>query len=911
MGQGWARRRRGPCLPLLGALLGALLLSLPALPSPAAAAPAAAPSLRQALERLRAGDLQGAAELLEELVRREPRNAEALFYLANARLRLGDVTGGLQALEASVRADPDNLRLRLVLGRTYERLRRIQEALAVYREAARRGGQGPEGREARKRARLLEAKALGEEGKLQEALERFQALAREAPEDPEVLRGLGLTQLLMGRTEEAKATFQRVLALAPKDPAAHRYLADIAYGAGDFQEAEAHYREVERLAPPGSPLAEAARLRLLIIRGLRALDGGDYRAAAQAFEEALRLSPRDPVARLNLAAAYRGLERYERAEDLLLGILQDQPDNLDARLRLGALYLETGRPAQAAQALEEVVDRAPGSAQAEQARDLLEQIYATPEGAELRRQRERGRIATLEERVRAAPRDADAWAELARLLADQGELDRAEEAYGRALALRPADPKLLEAAAALAERRGDFATAAERFARALALAEDPAAQRRLRDRLRLAVAERLYSEGHLEAAAAWAREVLAEEPDNVFAHYLLGLVAGRRGRPEEAVAAYREVLRLFPGHLGAHMNLAATYEQLGRLEEAMAQYRAVMRSGPPELAADAAARLAELRRRARGFSYALSYSLGYDDNSNLSRTDPVEQLRTDLDGSITYQRKLRGRPLTWGLSFSPGYTVFHQDQFDLLDLQTSPFLELRRGRSRWSLSLSHSETKGLLVAQLVSRSNAAFLTVERRLNWPAWLPFLAGEDERRAAPTLLQLNLSRQVFKSASSPLFDARTGTGGLFLSQSLGGSLSWELSYGYTVNTNSRPEGNDFAYRGHDLGLRLRRGLATRLSASLGYTASYRRYSHPDSATRFTRRRVNLLQSASLGLSFFPREGLSLFLSYSYQQNDSNLPTGLILSPQDVGVAIGLQSPSLGDYRRQFLSLGLSLSL
>ncbi len=887
--------------PLALLLLGALL-----------AAPAwAAPTLEDAVERLQAGDLRGAAALLEGLLEREPRNAQALFFLATARLRLGDVAGGLEALRASVAADPTNLRLRLILGRTYERLRRVEEALAVYREVSRRGGEGPEGREARRRARLLEAKVLGEEGRLGEALERFEALARELPEDPEVLQGLGLTQLLLGRPEQARETFLRVASLQPDNASVLRYLGDIAYGAGDLEEAERRYREVLRLAPPRAPVAQAARLRLAILRGLRALDGGDYRAAAEAFQEALRLSPRDPVARLNLAAAYRGLERYERAEALLLGLLQDDPDNLDARLRLGALYLETQRSAEAARTLEALLDRAPDSPQAEQARELLEQLYATPEGAGLRRQRELGRIAALERRLQESPEDAAAWAELARLRAEQGELEAAEEAYRRALALRPRQGRLLEEAASLAERRGAYALAAERFARALALAETEAEQRRLRNRLRLAQAERLYSAGRLEAASAWLREVLGEEPDNLFAHYLQGLIANRRGRPEEAVEAYRQVLRLFPGHLGAHLNLAATYEQLGHLEEAMAQYRAVLRGGSPDLAAQAAARLNELRRRVRGFTYGLSFSLGYDDNSNLSRRNPVGQARSDLDGSITYQRKLRGRPLTWGVTLSPGYTVFHRDQFDLVDLQASPFLELRRGRSRWSLSLSHTETKGLLVARLVSRSSGAFLSLDRRLNWPAWLTFLAGEDERRAAPTQLQLSLSRQVFKSASSPLFDARTTAAGLFLGQSLGGGLSWELTYGYTVNANSRPEGSDFAYRAHDLGLRLRRGLAAGVSGSVGYALSFRRYTNPDSVTRFTRRRVNLLQTFSLGLSFFPREGLSLFASYTFQQNDSNLPTGLILSPEDVGVAIGLQSPSLGDYRRQFLNVGLSLAL
>jgi tetratricopeptide (TPR) repeat protein len=120
--------------------------------------------------------------------------------------------------------------------------------------------------------------------------------------------------------------------------------------------------------------------------------------------------------------------------------------------------------------------------------------------------------------------------------------------------------------------------------------------------------------GRLAQAEACYRRVLEEQPENVDALHLLGVIAYQRGehqqaerliaralslnaanapahsnlgnvlreqgRDAEAVAAYRRALALAPDYLEAHLNLGAALVAQDRLEEAASCYRAVQSIAP-------------------------------------------------------------------------------------------------------------------------------------------------------------------------------------------------------------------------------------------------------------------------------------------------------------------------------------------
>jgi arylsulfatase A-like enzyme/Flp pilus assembly protein TadD len=74
--------------------------------------------------------------------------------------------------------------------------------------------------------------------------------------------------------------------------------------------------------------------------------------------------------------------------------------------------------------------------------------------------------------------------------------------------------------------------------------------------------------GRYEDAIATARRALAEDPEILEGHMLLGNFLGKSGRREEAVAAYRRALAVDPEHQQTTFQLALVYKEMGRLSDA-------------------------------------------------------------------------------------------------------------------------------------------------------------------------------------------------------------------------------------------------------------------------------------------------------------------------------------------------------
>lgn len=100
--------------------------------------------------------------------------------------------------------------------------------------------------------------------------------------------------------------------------------------------------------------------------------------------------------------------------------------------------------------------------------------------------------------------------------------------------------------------------------------------------------------GDVEAAEAAFTTVVEREPDNVYGHYDLGLVAQQTGRRLDAVRHYATALRLDPRYVPALHNLAVLTETED-LRGAVALWRRVVRLQPTDAAARS--RLTQAERR--------------------------------------------------------------------------------------------------------------------------------------------------------------------------------------------------------------------------------------------------------------------------------------------------------------------------
>lgn len=70
---------------------------------------------------------------------------------------------------------------------------------------------------------------------------------------------------------------------------------------------------MDRQPDPPRRHEHPANLAQAFDRGVAALNADDFDAAADAFEEAVRLAPRDPEARINLGIVYLRLQRSDDA----------------------------------------------------------------------------------------------------------------------------------------------------------------------------------------------------------------------------------------------------------------------------------------------------------------------------------------------------------------------------------------------------------------------------------------------------------------------------------------------------------------------------------------------------------------------------------------------------------------------
>ncbi|MFP4624676.1 MAG: tetratricopeptide repeat protein, partial [Gemmatimonadota bacterium] len=420
-----------------------------------------------------------------------PREADSLLSLVLARhpdaaearelqdLVRPSVEPALDVATRWVQERPGDPFSRLWLARVLVREGRQAEALAHYRAALGRAGTAePEV--------LLEAAgvAVGVDSLrfAGEVLARY--LNDVDPGDLETRLRLARAYSWSGRYDAAEAEYRRVLAARP-DPAVRLELARMLASAGRHESAIGELRQVLAAAP-------SADVRRDLVRSLAA--AGRYDRAlgelAPLLEE--RQQERDLLERARILAL---AERYGEAADVLAAVIEGRPADAGIRLRRARYLWWAGRLEAADAALTDLLRLRPGAAEVEALREEIRlgidpsiglarewlalddtprnrrrlaeallkaeryaealehyRVYlaAKPEPApelfrtvsEVAEAADSLRLAAtlLERHLEAAPgAEPDALLRLARLHAWSDRPERAVDAFGRYLELRPAD----------------------------------------------------------------------------------------------------------------------------------------------------------------------------------------------------------------------------------------------------------------------------------------------------------------------------------------------------------------------------------------------------------------------------------------------------------------------------------------
>lgn len=428
------------------------------------------------------------------------------------------------------------------------------------------------------------------------------------PADPGAQNNLGVLYFRRGMHDEAVAAFSRALALDERMRVARRNL-EIAYGEAGLLERRVAELDAKLAAAPDD-------IGLLVESGIAEKTAGHLDEAERKFKRALRHDPESSVLYFFLAEIFYNRGLGEDALRFLRRSIDLNPANPDAHYLAGFILGDLGRVEEAMEANRRAVALNPALTRA-QANLSLETAHsselASPaKGVSDVAGRQGNAHLTLALALRLKGYHAEAMREcraaldagedpaaaleaIASLHLLTGHPHQALDAYDRALAVEPANPRVWNQRGIALYLMGRSNDAEESFRRCIENGAKYAAahnnlgavlwdagelrdatnafRRASRDdrglssaRMNLALA--LFRQGHFQLALDAYRNVLRDEPEDAAAWNGIGRVMLEFGRFGNARDACVRAIQSDPKMAWAHHNLSAAFQGLGDREAA-------------------------------------------------------------------------------------------------------------------------------------------------------------------------------------------------------------------------------------------------------------------------------------------------------------------------------------------------------
>ncbi len=323
-----------------------LLLALFSVSAPAQA-PLSVPEMHQQLRSIESAIFRGQVDAVriryQEQARNRPGDVQLRIFLAWCSMPSDEAWNALKAISA---LHPENPWVHLGMGRIYTLWKMRDQAKAELDAALKH------------HPRFYPAMvALGDlaraAGKSDEAESHYRA-ALAVHDDAEAHAGLGLTLLAKGDKDEAKAELVEAVERWPDQPAALSALASLHREAKDAKAAADALEKLLALTPKDRDARKAlAELRF---------DSGDLDQAAAEYERFLRLAGPDAPVLKRLAGIYQKLSRGDDEERVLEQLSALEKESPEHALRMAELARARGKLEDAEAQLLEAAERAPSRA---------------------------------------------------------------------------------------------------------------------------------------------------------------------------------------------------------------------------------------------------------------------------------------------------------------------------------------------------------------------------------------------------------------------------------------------------------------------------------------------------------------------------------------------------------------------
>jgi tetratricopeptide (TPR) repeat protein len=370
-----------------------------------------------------------------------------------------------------------------------------------------------------------------EKGQYSEASIEFNNAIKIDPSYADAHYQLAESYLNLQQQGRAYQEFARTVELRPDDYQSRIAMANLLILGHDFSHAQ-EQADVLLKNRPTDPAVHALDSSLLAAEG-------HIPGAIGEIQKAIALAPTRWESYLSLAFLQLKNNQPDAAEASFRKVIELNPKAMQPHLLLGTFYQSHGRPGDAEEQFRAAMSLDP---KAVAPREAIAALYLS-EG------RKADAEQVLEQAQRDLPRNPDSYLALSNFYFSTGDLEKAVAQYRTIYQLRPNDLQVKK-------KYIQLLIQAKRDEEARSLINEILKSTPMDDDALVFRSQLQIDSGDITNAAQTLEAVVTNSPDNIPAHYALGVALERQGNLDRAEKQWREALRLNPDFLDAERSIA-------------------------------------------------------------------------------------------------------------------------------------------------------------------------------------------------------------------------------------------------------------------------------------------------------------------------------------------------------------------
>ncbi len=481
--------------------------------------------------------------------------SEGYRMLGDFYFNFGELDKAFAEYETLFRQHPDDL----LVKKNYIQLllirNRIDDAAKLNDEILEANPKDTEGLTA-------QGQILNRRGKPADAIRSLEAALKNEPDNPQARYNLGIAFRLTGNIGQAQKEWREAVRLRPQMSDAYRQLASVAQQSGDAES----MREIGDNLIQSSPWSAEG----YILRATAAIiDQNNTRAEAD-LKKAIEVAPQSPVGYSRLAALRAFQKRYSEAEGLFEQALRHDPDHLESLQGLVRTYQTQNQPAKALARVRAQVEASPKNSSYHAMLGVLEASSKNLDNAQ----------AAAEKAIALDKNNVDAFLLLGQIQALRGSVDKAIEMGEKFIKENPRDVRGYLLLGFFEEARGNWQRAQSVYQQALQASPDhPIAANNLAISL-------LEHGGNPDVALTYAQTARSKLPEAADVADTMAWAYYHKGSYGLAADLLEEALRKSPDNATYHFHLGLVYQKMSDNRRAREHFERSIQINPRSRHAD-------------------------------------------------------------------------------------------------------------------------------------------------------------------------------------------------------------------------------------------------------------------------------------------------------------------------------------